>query len=111
MKLPILNKTYDFYDDGKITYSRHDKVIITDIISFDKIDQDILSLWKEEIEDCNWLYNKETDYFVKGHLERDNEDVVFVRCLDNSWFSLGFWGGRLDIDESKTKWLKKHYPQ
>lgn len=49
-------------DDGKIRESRKLNVTITDIIPFDKIDSETLSIWKEEVEDCDWLYKKETDF-------------------------------------------------
>lgn len=106
MELPKINKTYNYFDDGKIRESRRGDVKIVEIIPFDKIDIYTLADWKEEIEDCDWLYSKETDYFIKGLLkvsESKEEDVVFVRTLNDGWFSLGWWGGRLDIDGSLTE--------
>jgi len=81
-------------------------VVITEIIPFNKIDEQTLSEWKEEVEECYWLYAKETDYFIKGILSiRDakREDIIFVRTLDDAWFSLGYWGGILDVDGSLRK--------
>lgn len=98
--IPELNKEYDYFDDGKITPSRYDKVTITEIVSFNKIDKETKAYWLEEVGQCHWLYNKETDYFVKGKLKEVKEDVIFVRTLDNGWFSLGWWAGRLDTDGS-----------
>ncbi len=100
MKIEI-GKTYNCFHDGKIRESRRRSVIITDIIHFDKINEETLLLWKEEVKDCHWLYAKETDYFVFGELkdvEENDEAVIFVRTTNNGWFSLGFWAGRLDID-------------
>jgi len=34
---------------------------------------------------------------------RIKTDVTFVRCVNNGWFSLGFWAGRLDIDGELLK--------
>lgn len=106
-----LNKTYDYFDDGKIKKSRIIPVTITEIIPFDNIDNGILSLWQEEVKECDWLYAKGTDYFIKGSLHLDNgknEDVYFVRTInrDDGWFSIGFWGGRLDVDGSLANLLK-----
>jgi len=98
--IPEINKEYDYFDDGKINPSRHDKVTITELVRFNKIDKEIKANWQEEVEQCHWLYNKETDYFVKGRLKETKEDVIFVRTLDNGWFSLGWWAGRLDTDGS-----------
>jgi hypothetical protein len=104
-----LNKTYDYFDDGKINESRRMLVKITEIIPFDEIDADTLLKWEEEIENCDWLYAKKTDYFIKGELELSNsniEKIVFVRTINNGWFSLGWWAGRLDFDGSLAKLLK-----
>jgi len=98
--IPEINKEYDYFDDGKINPSRHDKVTITGIVRFNKIDKKTKRDWQEEVEQCHWLYNKETDYFVKGKLKGTKENVIFVRTLDKGWFSLGWWAGRLDIDGS-----------
>jgi len=101
---PVLGKTYNYFDDGKIKLSRRAEVVITDIIPFNEIDKETLNDWKQEVKDCYWLYAKETDFFVKADLKvSDNqiEKIIFVRTIkNNGWFSLGWWGGRLDIDGS-----------
>lgn len=51
---------------------------------------------------------KKTDYFVKGALKISDtkiETIFFVRTLNDGWFSLGLWGGRLDIDGELLKIL------
>jgi len=106
MEVPVVNKTYKYFDDGKIRVSRMDNVLITEVVPFRKIDRRTKKDWKAEVKSCAWLYLNKTDYFVKGHLERSNEDVVFVRIEDNQWFSLGWWAGLLDLDGSLTKRLK-----
>ena len=101
-----IGKTYNYFDDGKIKESRKSPVIITHIIPFNKIGKRILKQWEEEAEDCDWLYEKETDFFIKGDLyvtETQIEKIVFVRASRNGWFSLGWWGGSLDVDGSLTK--------
>ncbi len=100
-----IGETYNCYDDGKVKPSRKHKVLITDIIKFSDIDKDILDLWKEEVEYCDWLYAKETDYFIKGtiHIHKeDYETVYFVRTLnDGGWFAFGDnSGGRLDVQNT-----------
>lgn len=112
MQLDIkLNETYDYFDDGKIKESRRMSVTITDIIPFKDIDSETLSLWQEEVKECYWLYTKETDFFIKGKMKLGNdkyEEIVFVRTINNNdgWFSMGFWGGRLDADGSLARLLK-----
>jgi hypothetical protein len=101
-----LGKTYDYFDDGKINESRRLPVKITNITPFKEIDKDTLNEWQKEVEQCDWLYAKETDYFVFGELKiaedslghESFERAVFVRTINNGWFSLGFWAGRLDVD-------------
>jgi len=98
-----IGKKYNYFDDGKIWESRRLTVEITEIIPFKDIDDTTLCIWKSEVEQCYWLYSKETDYFVKGLLETEYieikyEEIIFVRTLDGGWFSLGWWGGRLDVD-------------
>lgn len=108
MKLPEIGKKYNYFDDGKIKETRKMEVIITEIVPFNKIDSENLELWKEEINECDWLYKKETDYFIKADLKvTDNEieKIVFVRMLQDNWFSLGWWGGQLDVDGTLTQSL------
>lgn len=81
------------------------EVVITEIIPFAEIDEETLNDWKKEVEECDWLYSKETDYFLKADLKVSDdktEKIIFVRTINNNdgWFSLGWWGGRLDIDGS-----------
>lgn len=106
MKNIKIGETYNYFDDGKIKETRKMPVTITAITPFNKIGKRVLKQWVEEVEECDWLYANETDYFIKGDLhisEGKVEKVVFVRTLKNEWFSLGWWGGVLDVDGSYTK--------
>jgi len=107
MKIPELNKTYNCFDDGKITLSRLYTVDVIAIIPFGKIDAKTLNEWKERIEESPWLFAKETDYFIKT-INGEDGDATFVRTIDNRWFSIGSFmnSGLLDIDGSLTKQLK-----
>jgi hypothetical protein len=100
--IPEVSKIYNYFDDGKIRESRRLSVIITEIIPFNEIDIPTLDAWKEETGECNWLFSDNTDYFIKGDLQLGDEieKIVFVRTLDGGWFSMGWWGGRLDINGS-----------
>lgn len=103
MLCPVLGQTYFYFDDGKITESRKDEVLITEIISFEKIDKETKQMWEDEVVECSsWgLYDKITDFFVKGKLKDGNHELTFVRSK-GGWFSFGnyMWDGRLDIDGS-----------
>lgn len=105
-----LNKIYDYFDDGKINESRRLPVKITNITAFNEINEYTLNEWLQEVKECDWLYSKETDYFLFGELqitEGSFERVIFVRTINHGWFSLGFWAGRLDIDGKLKESLKK----
>ena len=108
--LPEIGKTYNCFDDGKIHKSRMYQVTITEIISFEKADNELLELWKEEGELNYWLFEK-TDYFIKfkSNEFKDEPNGVFARTKDGGWFGLGNWwnSGRLDIDGSLTAILDK----
>ena len=108
MNLPKIGQIYDYFDDGKIKESRREKVLITKIVPFNEIDAETLALWKEELEEeYNTLYSDKTDYFVFGELVELKHEVIFVRTMrEYKWFSLGFWGGILDIDGYYAKLLE-----
>lgn len=111
MNLPEINKTYNYFDDGKIRESRRFPVTITEIIPFDMVDENTHTTWEMEHNQCDWLYAKTTDYFIKGIIKEDTPDykqefdVIFARTIDGGWFSLGWWSGRLDVNGSLTKML------
>jgi hypothetical protein len=102
--IPIIGKAYHYFDDGKIKVSRRGKVVITDVIPFENIDEETLIQWKEAVEECDWLYAPKTDFFVKVDTFFD---ITFVRTKDDNWFSFGFLAGRLDIDGSLNEQLNK----
>lgn len=110
MEIPKINKTYNCFDDGKISHSRLYTVDVKEIVPFDMIDEDTLKEWKVEVEQCYWLYAEETDYFIKTENGEDG-DAVFVRTKNDGWFSIGGFmnSGRLDVDGSLTKILNKKY--
>ena len=106
--VPKVGKEYHTFDDGKIRPSRHAITIISEVIPFEECsDTELLELWHNEVEECYWLYATETDYFVKA--EYDDETVYFVRTEDGGWFSLGWFGARLDIDGSLYEKMIENY--
>lgn len=99
--VPEVGKEYHTFDDGKIKPSRHNVVTVTEVIPFKKCpDNELMLEWVQEVTDCYWLYATETDYFIKAEYDDEEEPSYFVRTKDGGWFSLGFFGARLDIDGS-----------
>jgi hypothetical protein len=105
-QVPEIGKTYNCFDDGKIRHSRLYTVNIVEVILFNKIDKDILDEWTEVTKEIDWLFAKETDFFIKTDDGEDGE-AIFVRTLDGGWFSIGGFmnSGRLDVDGELTAFL------
>lgn len=122
-EIPKIGKYYHFFDDGKLSPSRHYICKVERIITpeeakgvmvevpNDYVDdiKDAISLydhWHDnEMPNHDWLYAKDTDYFIEVSCPKyDENNLWFVRTKDGGWFSMDIqssWqGGRLDIDES-----------
>jgi len=107
-RMPELDRYYSFFHDGKIRESRRYVVFITEIIPFSDINSEILELWEESVNEFNWLYARETDFFIKGNISASTlEEDYFVRTIDGGWFGIGFWAGRLDVDGTLLKSIQK----
>ena len=117
--LPEIGKRYHFFEDGKSGPSRHFIIEITNIIPFESItDGELLDAYDAEIEECDFLYAPETDYFIYGRkvLEDntlDEEDFIFIRTDYGGWFSFGhlFDDGLLDVDNSKYNAIAEYWEQ
>ena len=118
--LPELGKRYHFFEDGKSGPSRHYIVEITEIIPFEEmIDEELLDTYNTEVEEGDFLYAPETDYFVYGRkvlpnniLDMDDE-FIFVRTNYGGWFSFGHWfeDGQLDVNSSKYNAIAEYWEQ
>lgn len=95
--VPEVNKEYHAFDDGKISPSRHDVIKVLEVIPFEIAEPWLIESWKKNVEECYWLYDKETDYFVKTECEGEEDPSYYVRTTDGGWFSIGWWGARLDV--------------
>lgn len=122
--LPEIGKIYNFYDDGKITYSRQYRCKIIDVIPYDNVSDKIKKQYKTLVSHYNWIFSPHTDYFIIGKVEDDIiEDQVFMRTLKGDWFSnaislnikdfdiidRGDVGGILNVDGVITKELEQRY--
>jgi hypothetical protein len=110
--VPEVNKEYHTFDDGKISPSRHAITKVLEVIPFEIAEPWLIESWKKNVEECYWLYDKETDYFIKTEFEDEEDPSYFVRTTDGGWFSIGWWGARLDITgklyEDMLKWLEEN---
>lgn len=124
MILPEIGKTYNFYDDGKITFNRQYKCKIINVIPYDNASYKIKEQHRALASHYNWIFSPHTDYFIIGKVEDDIiENQVFMRTLKENWFSnaislntkdfniidRGDVGGILDVDGVITKELEQRY--
>lgn len=117
--LPEVGKRYHFFEDGKSGPSRHFIIEITNIVPFEDItDGELLDAYDAEVDECDFLYAPETDYFIYGRkiLEDntlDEEDFIFIRTDYGGWFSFGhlFDDGLLDVDSSKYSAIAEYWEQ
>ena len=131
--IPEVNKEYHFFDDGKISNSRHYVCKIVKIIPFSEAknviaknvptwdfenncnifeDKTLLECFNENVKQCHWLYSPVTDVIVEASCpEYDENNLFFIRTLNGGWFSMDIqssWqGGRLDIDGHLYEQLMK----
>ena len=111
-KVPEVGKTYNFFDDGKISYSRLYTVYVVRVIPFSECSDEEKSEWEETSSECDWLFANRTDYLVFTE-NGEAGSAIFARTIGGGWFSLGLFmnSGRLDIDGALTKWLEETYPE
>lgn len=120
-----INKVYDFYNDGKISPSRHSLMKVVEFVnglySAKRVEWDddgkitsIWDMWKESLENdmqsfdtiAYKIYDWGCEDFVicrpiKENGEEDDEEVVFARTDNGGWYTIGDdWNGRLMIPKS-----------
>lgn len=117
-QLPVIGKSYEFYDDGKISPGRRFTATVLEIISqeeaksvmfqiyvyeeSDMIPTTIISkgeepigetslyvVWNENKERHDWVFATETHYFIKCSIpDYDKYPIWFARTKKGNWFSL-----------------------
>ncbi len=110
--IPEIGKEYHFFDDGKTSLSRHyvckcERVVTPEeakAITFNFDDGEIVlyDIWKDESSKCDFLFAKDTDYFVEVSCPSYDENSLWaVRTKDGGWFTLdvqsSWQGGRVDV--------------
>ena len=105
-EVPEVNKTYNCFDDGKISNSRLYTVDVKEVIPFHEADSQMLADWKMAVRECYWLYSEKTDFFIKAENGEDG-NAIFARTKNGGWFSMGNFmnSGRLDVDGKLTEIL------
>ena len=136
MEKPEIGKEYHFWDDGKVSPSRHYICKVTDIITLEQakdiileftqfegtIDEEdnifpkmsLYDIWMHQKEMTDWIFADKTPYFVKISIPTyDDNDLYCAYTKHDGWFSLDIqssWqGGILDIDNKKWDYIMKEY--
>lgn len=115
VRVPEIGEKIKFFDDGKTSPSRRYWATIKDVLTQDEASQKHKQYyvdWQEEKSECDWLYAKETDYFVFADIpEYDDDIIAFVRTADGRWFSIDsphLWmSGLLDVDDKFWNEIKE----
>ena len=100
--VPEAGKRYHCFDDGKITFSRHYIIKVTEILghnAFKKKYPELFKTYLEVTKDHYWLYSRSTDYFIVCEHGEYNKPGVYTRTKEGGWFGIGDWFncGRLDV--------------
>ncbi len=113
--IPQVNKTYNFYDDGKAA-RRYDAKVIRVITKEDATkvmfptycneftdwlpstvtqnedpagEMSLYDKWQEMCPEYDWIFDQDTDYFVECSIPKYDEYTIwFARTIDNGWFSM-----------------------
>lgn len=97
MELPA---TFNCYDDGKITPSRHCIVTITQELHWDSLSDDKRKELTEIIDEYD--YKQKQDVILIGYNE-NNDLCTFLKTKYDTYFSIEFFcGGLLDISDEFT---------
>ena len=94
--IPKKNKKYSYFDDGKISPSRHSFMKILDVIPFEEASYEMNKFWEGMKKETPWIFAKETDYFIIGYEMPDDGDhmwqtiytTLFARNIDGGWYGV-----------------------
>ena len=118
IEVPQVGQIYHFFDDGKMSKNRHYKAECLEVITPEETKKVLLEIptdgssdtqkvslydiWRDNVREFDWMYAEKTDYFVRCRVpEFDENDLWFVRTINNRWFSMdiqSWWQvGLLDV--------------
>ena len=108
--VPEAGKRYHCFDDGKIRFSRHYIIEVSEVLGYMQFKKKYPELFKDYCEvskDCYWLYSRNTDKFIVAEKGENDELGVFVRTKQGDWFGIGNLNnsGTLDVTGKNWKWL------
>lgn len=108
--IPEVGKKYHCFDDGKIRFSRHFIVEVTEVLNhmaFRRKYPEQFKNYLRETKECYWLFSTHTDKFVVCENGEGGRLGVYTRTKQGGWFGIGGWfnSGRLDVTGKMWQWL------
>lgn len=97
-KLPVRGQVYSYFNEGVRKDSYREEVQIKKIIPFEKIDSCILEMWQKEVEEKYWIFEEETDFFLKGFARDKKKELFFARSR-SGWIAIADNEGILEENE------------
>lgn len=107
LPVPEVGKKYHCFDDGKIRFSRHYIVEISEVLgfcAFKKKYPELFHEYTEQLKSTYWLYAKSTDFFVISEHGADRGMEIFVRMKEGGWFSIGGFMNSSELDVTGELW-------
>lgn len=100
---PKVGDLIPFYDDDKTGGSRRYIAEVVDIIPFAKAPASVIKRWRNEVNECDWLYDKYTSHFIVIRVPQYDDNLLYcAQDQEDGWFSFDnekWWqSGRLDVD-------------
>ncbi len=129
-EVPQVGRQYHFFDDGKITPSRHSIATVTRVVPFSEadsiivkerewdleiyVDKPITEVWKKNVIIHDWIMNDETDYLIECSIpDYDKNLIWFARDTSGGWFSMniqsGLQAGILDVDGKLYEYMCEYF--
>ena len=115
--IPVVGKIYHVFDDGKISLSRHFLVKCKEVIPFKEFSTDpkyagVFKTWKNNVNNCDWLYSETTDYVALCEVFDEqtdaadpNEDpLYYARTKYWGWFGFGTMLDDGVLDVTRKVW-------
>lgn len=105
--IPEVGKKYHCFDDGKVRFSRHYIIEVSEVLGYMQFKKKYPELFKTYCEVSKghyWLYSRSTDKFIVAEKGENDELGVFVRTKQGDWFGIGNLNNAGTLDVTGKCW-------
>lgn len=105
--VPVAGRKYHCFDDGKITFSRHFIVEVTEVLNYMEFRRkypEYFQKYMDTAKDDYWLYSRRSDKFIICEHGENDEFGVYVRTKNGGWFGIGDWNNSATLDVTGEIW-------